>query len=239
MSRARSVGSFLVMLGFVAFTTATSKPKKNDAGTTTTNTPTFDPPSTPTPPINAIPVDVDLATLNIVLSCNAKPTNPGCRLIKEFDAADVWFDLPVVDTLWYGEINGVSGAAEGKKELFFVQAGSGSGGFFGAARTLTADNPKELGEAQKLLTAVKLGTTLPNNDALRFMRGATPLNVRRGIARTRGRSQTFLQNPIPVYIRAKGDRLLIIEFSGSFIGHGGGKGPGSALAWVGELFRVR
>jgi hypothetical protein len=224
------------MIGFVAFTTATSKPKKNDAGTTTT---TPDPLSTPTPPLNTTPADVDLTTLNIVLSCNAKPTNPGCKLLKEFEVADVWFDLPVVDTLWYGEVNGISGAAEGKKELFFVQAGSGSGGFFGAARTLTADNPKELADAQKLLAAVKVNSTVPGSDALRFMRTATPLNVRRGIAKTRGRSQTFLQNPVPVYLRAKGDRLLIVEFSGSFIGHETAKGPGSALAWVGELFRVR
>jgi len=236
MSRARNVGSLLVMLGFVAFTTATSKPKKNDAGSTT-NTP--DPLTRPTPPLNATPVDVDLTTMNIVLGCNAKPTNPGCRLLKEFEVADPWLDLPVIDTLWYGEINGIGGAAEGKKELFFVQAGSGSGGFFGAARTLAPDNPKELADALKLLAAVKVNSTVPNSDARKFMAAATPLNVRRGIVRTRGRSQTFLQNPVPFYLRAKGDRLLIVEFSGSFIGHETAKSPGSALAWVGELFRVR
>ncbi|HSO32823.1 MAG TPA: hypothetical protein VLT33_09905 [Labilithrix sp.] len=221
------------MIGFVAFTTATSKPKKNDAG----SRPAPDPPSTPTSPLSTTPADLDVNALNLTLACAAKPTNPGCRLLKEFDFGETWVDLPALDTLWYGEINGIGGVADAKKELYFLQAGAGSGGFFGAARTLTADNAKELADAQKLLAAVKVNSTVPNSEALKFMRGATPSNVRKGIAKTRGRSQTFLQSSVPTYIRAKGDRLLIVEFSGSLLGHE--KGPGSALAWVGELFRVR
>ena len=86
---------------------------------------------------------------------------------------------------------------------------------------------------------MKVNSTVPNSEALKFMRGVTPSNVRKGIAKTRGRSQTFLQSSVPIYIRAKGDRLLIVEFSGSLLGHESAKGPGSALAWVGELFRFR
>jgi hypothetical protein len=71
------------------------------------------------------------------------------------------------------------------------------------------------------------------------MRTAPPPGGRHAIVKTSGRSQALSQKPMQVYLRAKGDRLLLVEHTGNFLGHEPGKGPGSALAWVAELHRLR
>jgi len=235
MSRARQVGSVLVMAGFLAFTTATSRPKK-DAGSDSG----ADAATTPAPSAtsaNAPPADVDPVAISITLGCAGRPGNAGCTLLREFDAADAWVDLPVVETVWFGESHAIGGLADGKSELFFVQVNGGPLGFTGTARTLLPDNAREAQDAFKLLAATRAGTALPNSDALKFMK--TPVDGKRTIVRTRGKSQAFAETPTQVFIRAKGDRLLIVEHTGNFLAHENGKGPGSALAWVSELFRLR
>lgn len=236
MSRARQVGSVLVMAGFLAFTTATSKPRKDaggdDGGPGTVTAPTPTASST-----NASPADVDPAALAVTLGCTGRPGNVGCTLLRDFDAADAWLDLPVVETVWFGESHAIGGLADGKSELFYVQVNGGPLGITGSARTLLPDNAREAQDAFKLLAATRAGTALPSSDALKFMK--TPADGKRTIVRTRGKSQALAETPTQVFIRAKGDRLLVVEHTGNFLAHENGKGPGSALAWVSELFRLR
>jgi hypothetical protein len=231
MSRARQVGSLLVMAGFLAFTTATSKPKKDTSGAPDAAA------AAPSASASTSPADVDPLAISTTLGCSGKPGNAGCRLLREFDVAETWVDLPVVETVWFGESFAIGGLADGKSELFFLQASGGPLGFSGAARTLLPDNAREAQDAFKLLTATRSGGTVPNSEALKFMR--TAVAAKRTIVKTRGKSQAFADTPTQVYIRAKGDRLLVVEHTGNFLSHEQGKGPGSSLAWVAELFRLR
>jgi hypothetical protein len=235
MSRARQVGSVLVMAGFLAFTTATSRPKKDGAidGSADAAAP---PPSSSTA-ANAPPADVDPSAISVTLGCSGRPGNAGCALLRDFDTADAWENLPVVETVWFGESHAIGGLADGKSELFYVQVNGGQLGFTGTAHTLLPDNAREAQDAFKLLAATRAGTTLPNSEALTFMK--TPGDGKRTIVRTRGKSQAFAETPTQVFIRTKGDKLLILEHTGNFIAHETGKGPGSARAWVSELFRLR
>lgn len=234
MSRARQVGSLLVMAGFLAFTTATSRPKKDAGGEGGADATA---PAVSATSTNGPPADVDPVAISATLGCTGRPGNAGCALLREFDGADIWADLPVVETVWFGESHAIGGLADGKSELFFVQVNGGPLGFTGTARTLLPDNAREAQDAFKLLAATRAGTTLPNSDALKFMK--TPVDGKRTIVRTRGKSQAFAETPTQIFIRAKGDRLLIVEHTGNFLAHENGKGPGSALAWVSELFRLR
>ena len=235
MSRARQVGSVLVMAGFLAFTTATSRPKK-DAADSGADAAAPSPSSSPSS-ANASPADVDPSAISVTLGCGGRPGNAGCTLLREFDGAESWVDLPVVETVWFGESHAIGGLADGKSELFYVQVNGGSLGFTGTARTLLPDNAREAQDAFKLLAATRAGTALPASNALKFMK--TPADGKRTIVRTRGKSHAFAETPTQVFIRAKGERLLIVEHTGNFLAHENGKGPGSALAWVSELFRLR
>lgn len=234
MSRARQVGSVLVMAAFLAFTTATSKPKK-DAPSVADAADAVPAPSATA--ANAPPADVDPAAIAVTLGCANRPGNAGCALLRDFDTADALVDLPAVETVWFGESHAIGGLADGKSELFYVQVNAGPLGLTGIAHTLLPDNAHEAQDAFKLLAAARAGTTLPSSEALKFMK--TPAEGKRTVLRTRGRSQTFAETPPQVFLRAKGDRLLVVEHTGNFIAHETGKGPGSALAWVSELFRLR
>jgi hypothetical protein len=231
MSRARQVGSLLVMAGFLAFTTATSKPKKDGGAAPDAAS------AAPSASQSTSPADVDPTQIASTLGCSGRPGNVGCRLLKEFEGADTWVDLPVVETVWFGESHAIGGLADGKSELFFFQASGGPLGFSGAAQTLLPDNAREAQDAFKLLAATRAGGTVANSEALKFMR--TPASGRRTIVKTRGKSQALAETPTQVFVRAKGDRLLVVEHTGNFLAHETGKGPGSALAWVAELFRLR
>jgi hypothetical protein len=236
MSRVRQVGSLLVMAGFLALTTATSKPKSNlDAGTVEAGAPPSSSASASAQPI--LPADVDSNALYATLGCDAKPGNVGCKLLKDFDAADPWAGPPVPETVWFGETNAIGGIADGKKEFLYVQISGSPLGLSGGAHVLLPDNPREAQDALKLLNATRLGSTVPGSEALKFM--LTPSGGRRTITKTRGKSQTFSETPPQVFIRARGERLLVVEHTGNFIAHESKKGPGSALAWVAELNLLR
>ena len=235
MRGARQVGSLLVMAGFLAFTTGTSRkdkePKRDaDSGVDA-------PPAASSASVNAAPADIDPTTVSLTLGCAGRAGNAGCALLREFDSADPLVNLPSVETVWFGESHAIGGLADGKSELFYVQVNSGALGLTGASRTLLPDNAHEAQDAFKVLAAARAGTTVQNSEALTFMK--TPLDGKRTIVKTRGKSQAFAETPPQVFIRAKGDRLLVVEHTGNFIAHESGKGPGSALAWVAELFRLR
>jgi hypothetical protein len=232
--RTRQVGSLIVMAGFLAFTTATSKPKK---GSGTEQDAAASSATAPLQP--AAPLDIDPAAISAKLGCDSKPANVGCGLLREFDLASAFVDLPLANAVWFGESHAIGGLADGKKELFFFQASGSSAGFVGSARTLVPENTKEAQDAAKLLFATKSGAGLPGSAAAEFMRNSVPFGGRKPIVRTRGKSQVLAGTPTQVYIRLRGERLIIVEHTGNFLSHESAKGPGSALAWVSELFPMR
>ena len=119
-------------------------------------------------------------------------------------------------------------------------AGRGAGNFTAVGRSLLPDNAKQTADAQKLLAATKAGLALPGSEAAAFMRTTPPpIGGRRAILRSTGRSQALQQFPTQTFIRKKGNRLLIVERTGSPLGHDSLKGPGTALTWVAELFPLK
>jgi hypothetical protein len=230
----RHVVSLLAMGGFLALATATSKPRKDtaDAGDAA-------PPSPPPSAQTAGPNDLEPLRVFATLGCDAKPANLGCSLLKEFEGGSSWVALPFPEEVWFGESTAIGGIADGKKELFFLQVSGSPAGFVGSARTLLPDNAREARDAAALLAATRLGNALPNSQAAAFMKTSAPVGGRRTLVKTSGKSQAFAQTPTQVFIRAKGERLLVVEHNGNFLSHDSPKGPGSALAWVAELFRVR
>jgi hypothetical protein len=241
MSSWRKVGSFALMVGFLALTTATSKPKKTSSSsgyvppptyTPTTTTPTTSP--TPTSkPLGARPADVDIVEINNTLGCSRTSTKPGCRLLTEFDDADTWSDMPIIDAVWYGEATAIGGDVDGKKDLFFLQIGAGTtpATFLAAVKTLVPDNDKEKQEATRLLWAVKGGGAVPGSESAKFMKRSG--GERKLVQLTRGKSHALEGQG--VYIRKKGLRVLVVEYTGgSPIGHR----IGSAKAWVAETWKL-
>jgi hypothetical protein len=67
------------------------------------------------------------------------------------------------------------------------------------------------------------------------MRGAAPPGGLRNIVKTKGRSHVLVDVPSKVFLRRTGNRLLILEYSGTPIGHSGA-GATSALAWIAETW---
>lgn len=223
-----------MMLGFVALTTATSKPKKTssfDAGTMTPTVPTT---VATSEPLGASPPDVDIVQINNSLGCSRASTKPSCRLLTEFDDATTWSDMPIIDAVWYGESTGIGGDADGKKDLFFLQIGAGStpATFNAGVATLLPDNDKEKQEATRLLWTTKAGGAVPGSESAKFMRRHAI--DRRLVRMTRGKSH-MLQG-LGVYIRKKGAQVLVVEYNdGAIITHK----IGGAKAWVAETWLLR
>src|SRR5262245_21882658 len=125
-SRWRKVGSFVLMVGFAVMTMATSKAKKTSSSSGGTTTTTYK------------PLDVDIPLMMAALGCSRSSTKPACKLLVEFDDADTWIDIPIIETVYYGEITGIGNDMDGKKEYYFLQIGAGAaaGSFTGSAREL-------------------------------------------------------------------------------------------------------
>lgn len=224
-----------MMVGFLALTTATSKPKKTssfDAGTVTPTVPTTV--ATPTSePLGASPADVDVVQINNSLGCSRTSTKPNCRLLTEFDDATTWSDMPILDSVWFGESIGIGGDADGKKDFFFMQIGAGStpATFLAAEASLDPGNEKEKQEATRLLWTTKAGGAAPNSEVAKFMRRHSL--DRKLVQMTRGKSHKL--QGITVFVRKKGPRVLLVEYNnGSTITHT----IGGAKAWVAELWKL-
>jgi hypothetical protein len=235
MGYARQLGSLVVMAGFLVLTTATkqkrSEPAPDAAAASGSSAITA-------PAADAAPNDVDPRAVASTLGCASKVANAGCSLLDDFATASTWTQFPLSDDVWFGETNGIGGIADGKKELLYLQVTRRAGGFSASAHTLIAEDPKSAQDAAKLLAATRLGNPLPTSAAGTFMRSSSG-GAMLPLLRTRGASQTLVQTPPQVFIRAKGDRVLIVEYTGNFLAHESAKGPGSALAWVGEVYRLR
>jgi hypothetical protein len=222
MSRTRPLLSLAVIALFLGFTTASSKPKKEDA--TTSDAPAV--------------ADLDLAALTKTLGCDKKPTHAGCKLLAEFGGASAALDLSGADSVWYGETVGIGGAADGKTDFYFLQVGTQGGLLKGSARSLLPENPKETDDATRLLAATKGGSSLPSSDAAKFIRTATPPRGKETISKTHGTSSKLSASSH--YVRRSGDRLLIVEYDGTPIDHGTANiHRPSGDAWVAELWKLR
>jgi hypothetical protein len=95
---------------------------------------------------------------------------------------------------------------------------------------------KEKDDSTKLLAATKIGGTIPNSEAAKFMRTAPPPGGMHALVKTLGKSHTLRDTS--VFLRKRGDRVLMVEYSGTPLGHGGSN-PTSADGWAGEVWRLR
>jgi hypothetical protein len=173
--------------------------------------------------------------MRTTLNCNIKPTLAGCRLLNDFEFADVWNDVPTSNTTFYGEINGIGGNGDGQKEFFFVQVEAVPGSTEGSAKALLTDNAKDRSDCNVLLTITRGGGALPTNSCSKFLKERPPGT--RKLVRSSGRSQTLVGQS--VWMRKKGDRILVVEYQGGERFNHGPKSNFAAGGWVGELFQMK
>jgi hypothetical protein len=231
----RKVASCAVMVGFMAMNAGTSKPRPAGLDGAATAAAATSATTTATATAATTPPDVDVGAMRTTLACGAKATLAGCKLLDDFDGADEWRDVPTADTVFYGETNGIGGAGDGQKEFFFLQVEAVPGSIQGAARTLIPETPKEKDDCTKLLAATRAGNALAGSPAVTFMRGRPP--GKHTVVKSAGKSQTL--SGTHVFMRRKGDRVLIVEYlNGVALGHGG-KTNVQANGWVAELFLLR
>jgi hypothetical protein len=237
--RVRAWASFGVIAAFTLMLAATSKPKSGSSGSSgTTGTSGSSGASGTAESTNRIPADIDLVLVTTSTGCDKKLTSPGCKLLRDFDQADTYVDFPVTKIVWFGESYGLGGAGDAAKEPFFVNVEKGAAGFAGAARTLIPENPKEKKDSDTLLAATKAGHSVPNSEAAKFMLDAKPPGGLLTIVKTKGRSHALSEIPTKVYVRRLGDRLLILEYTGSPIGHDRAGGV-AATAWIAETWPLK
>lgn len=238
MDRLRNALSFAVVCGFTLMLAGTSKssnttapspspsPMPNTTPTTVSNTPA--PSGSP---------DVDLAAVNALVKCPGSG-HVACRLLTDFALGTPYNDTPSSgnNVLWYGETTGIGGPGSGRKEFFFVQVEGTPDGPNASPRSLIPSNPKETKEASDLVFALKNNKPLPNNSALTYIKTVGG-NMKKMI-KSSGTSMEF-QTELPrmTYMRRIGNRLIILEYTGSGLGHGG-TGAVSANGWIAETWVV-
>jgi len=182
-----------------------------------------------------VPADLDIFDMRRTLGCNTKLTLPGCRMLTEFEFADVWNDVPSSNTTFYGEINGIGGNGDGQKEFFFLQVEAVPGRVEGSAKALLTDTKKDRDDCTSLLFITRGGGTAPFNSCSKFLKERPPGT--RKLVRTVGRS--FTLEGQSVWIRKAAGRLVVVEYqNGGHFNHGP-KSNFSAGGWVGEMFLLR
>lgn len=236
--RLRAVASFGVIVGFTLMLAATSKPKSGSSSSSGASSSSGPSGATGTSGgTMTIPPDVDLVLVTSATGCDKKPASVGCKLLRDFDQADAYVDLPASKAVWFGESYAL-GASDGAKEPFFANIEKTATGFGGAARSLIPENPKEKKDSDDLLAATKAARAVPTSEAATFMRTAAPVGGFRTVVKTKGRSHALLDVPTKVYLRRIGDRLLILEYSGSPLGHDSAGGQ-AATAWISQTWILK
>jgi hypothetical protein len=236
--RLRNALSFAVVCGFTLMLAGTSKSKQDASNpppppTTPTSTPTL----TPTNQLSGAP-DVDLKVVDALVGC-PKSGHPACRLLTDFALGTPYNDTPASpnDVVWYGETIGLGGPGNMKKEYFFVQVEGTPDGPNASPRSLIPGNAKETKEASDLVAALRSNKPLPQNSALSYIKTTGSTNMKR-LMKSGGTSTEF-QTELPrmTYMRRIGNRLLVLEYTGSSLGHGG-NGAVSANGWIAETWVV-
>lgn len=229
----RHVASALILASFLAFNTATSKGPSSSSSSPS-------PASSVGGSLSSVP-DVNIGSLRASLGCDKNPSLEGCRVLTDFEGADPLTALPSEGRdVWYGESHGLGGAANGNKELFFLQLENSSGSTAGSARSLIPENPTETADATTLLATVKRGAAAPKRSpAADFMRTAASPKGPHMLQATMGKSATLADpSGVKVFLRQKGDRVLIVEWEkGNLLGHA--KGGAGAVAWCAELWKLK
>ena len=106
------------MLGFTLMLAATSKAKKPDEVP-----PAPSAKNAPAVHGSGVPADVDIVLVTSATGCDKKPAHAGCKLLKEFDGAEPYVDMPKTKVVWYGESIGLGGAGDAKVSWFAPTVG--------------------------------------------------------------------------------------------------------------------
>jgi len=230
--RARDALSLAILVGFTFMLAGTSKSKSSSTSPTPTPATT---PGIITAETMGTQEDIDLAKMGSLARCATQTTHPACRLLKDFEAAGTYSEA-ASKILWFGESIGIGGSADATREPFFVQIETTPTGPAGAARTLIYDNAAERADGNALLAAVKVGRTVPGSKSAAFMRTVPPPGGPKRLLKVRGRSLAFVETPLKTYVRRIGNRLIVLEFDGSLLGHD--RTTLTAQAWIAETFIV-
>lgn len=232
--RLRNALSFAVVCGFTLMLAGTSKSGSSSPSPRPAPVPT---PVTTNSPLPGASPDVDLAAVNAAANC-PKSGLSACRLLTDFALGTPYIDTPAGNgnVVWYGETTGLGGPGNGKKEFFFVQVESTPQGANASPRSLIPSNAKETKEASDLVAALRGSKAVPNNSALAYIKSAGG-NMKH-LIRSSGQSTEFeTELPRMTYMRRIGNRLLVLEYTGSPLGHGG-TGAVSANGWIAETWVV-
>lgn len=234
----RHVASALVLGSFLAFNTATSKPKGSGGGTATASPP----PATATaPPRGRHGVDVDLGDVRSAAGCSSGSKTDGCDCLSDFAKGAKWSPLPKGKESFAGRTYGLGGPASGRKNFFFltVKPLPGPTGLGGLGSVLIADTPGEVKDAEGMVSALERGRPAPpTSGAAKFIRGYEPPDYTEMIP-TDGPSFDLTQSGVETYVREMGDRVLIVEYDdGNLVGIGE-KVADKAKVWCSELYPLK
>src|SRR6478672_10933685 len=87
-----------VMVGFTLMLAATSKAKNNPSSTSSSTSSSS---GAVADPRGGMPADVDIVLVTSVTGCDKKGSTTGCKLLRDFDSADTYVDLPATKVVWY------------------------------------------------------------------------------------------------------------------------------------------
>lgn len=212
------------------------------------NTATSSPRRTPLPPWDAGAGAVDAAivdagpdsigamlepddgTIRAMIGCVAAKKE-GCRIFDDFVSGTLpkTATLPKERAVWFGKAYGVGGKGDGKTVFAFLAAENT--GRKGAYEQLEeVDGP----DAEALFGRVSKGSAAGASVAFGFMKGATPSD---GFHPLMPAAVSLrIRAAVPAWVRQKGDRWIVLEYTGSPIAKHGGV---EALAWLAELWLAK
>ncbi|MGZ5969711.1 MAG: hypothetical protein ACXWP4_18690 [Polyangiales bacterium] len=203
------------------------------------------------------PKDVDVDAVLSDVKCKSDDDRKGCSCLREFDSAKAFDDLPDDGgSTWVGRTYALGGSGDGTKQYFFLQLKSGKADddtiesaklkadavldVKASARALFPENDDEEADAKSLVKAASGGAKAPkDSEAAKFVRTSKPENGYHPVAKTKGKSKIIAEEHGAAYMRADGDRLLLVEAGEGDINMGDKKKKLTAKAFCTELWKVR
>lgn len=183
------------------------------------------------------PADLDVEETLGSVKCKKNDERKGCECLRDFESAKAFEGVPDDgQTTWVGRTYAVGGSGDGKKQYFFAQFKPGKGN----VRVLFPENDDEEADAKALVKAVSSGEKAPkNSEAAKFVKTATPEHGYSDIAQTKGTSLKLDADEGIAYLRADGDRLLVVEASDGELAMTFKDQKLSAKVFCSELWKLR
>ena len=203
------------------------------------------------------PKDLDVEDRTSSVKCKSDDDRKGCSCLADFDKAKTFDDFPDDgSTLWVGRTYALGGSGDGTKQYFFMQLKAGKAedeaietaklkaeavlDFKGSVHALFPENDDEETDAKAVVKAASSGGKVDKeSEAVKFMRGLKPDHGYAPFAKTKGVSKLLGDEHGTAYLRADGDRALLVEAGEGEIDMGWKKKKLSAKLFCSELWKVR